>query len=535
MFYSTFYNLKIENLDQPLLEAYSEKDSEKVYLVPELCMLTGVTWDMRRDWSKAEDKQALDALKVKPDDRIACIKELANNMSAGGKGKVLEEWNMSLEAEPMKVSAHTMEPLEVDLGSKKFLIEDGNFQRWMRNGVQAASTLSEWLLLFTERDTQVLDIWLRSLKDIAEVAFQMKLEFPQKIVCTDQLDPETGAVAQLKQRVTANTQLVLLLSPSNIINRVYDEVKSAVTGVDSEFPVTTQIVSSETIRKRSQIASVLSCIALQMNAKCCGPLWQIQLEHKLTEPFFASATMVIGVDVYTAHDGGKWLGFAASLDTHCTEYWSMAYKLDGQHVRRSISEKLQEAMKNSFGTFSQRNNRVVPDHILIYRCSVRLSEEEAVVATEVKAVLGFLGDVNAERQGQQYSPKLTFVAVTNSEGMRFFRPAETGTKCLNPDLGTVVDCPSVSRSSAVNFWLINQTASKGTVTPSHYTVWYDSANTPPSALQHITHRLSFLYFNIWMSVRLPAPAMYAKKLAKFIGRHVKQPPHPRFATSLFYL
>ena len=48
-FYRKLYNRGIYDLHQPLLEAYAEKQGERVVLVPELCCLTGLTEDMRKD------------------------------------------------------------------------------------------------------------------------------------------------------------------------------------------------------------------------------------------------------------------------------------------------------------------------------------------------------------------------------------------------------------------------------------------------------------------------------------------------------
>merc|ERR1711974_512846 len=101
--------------------------------------------------------------------------------------------------------------------------------------------------------------------------------------------------------------------------------------------------------------------------------------------------------------------------------------------------------------------------------------------------------------------------------------------------GTVIDSKVVSRSPAMNFWMINQAASKGTAVPTHYTVWYDSSSVSANALQNLSYRLSFMYFNIWMSVRMPAPAQYARKVARFIGKHVRAEPQERLLRTFFYL
>ncbi|CAK0803950.1 unnamed protein product, partial [Prorocentrum cordatum] len=52
---------------------------------------------------------------------------------------------------------------------------------------------------------------------------------------------------------------------------------------------------------------------------------------------------VVGIDVYRSLDGTEWLGFAASLDTHCTEYYSWATEL-----------KLEDAQSSEQGATSFR-------------------------------------------------------------------------------------------------------------------------------------------------------------------------------------
>jgi len=300
-------------------------------------------------------------------------------------------------------------------------------------------------------------------------------------------------------------------------------------------------VKSETIRKRQSIAAVLSRIVLQINAKFCGPLWHIDLESPITAPLMKVPTMAIGLDVFTSYEGESpesYIGFAASLDTRCAEYFSIASLLDKHDVRGSMSEKIQEFLKQAILQFTRRNAKLLPEHFIIYRASASEDQWTAIRQTEIEAVQQFLSSLNMlDVVGQKYAPNLTFIAISKNTHMRFFaQNSETANASFkNPEPGTVVDVPMTARSDAINFYLVNQAAGKGTANPTHYTVLHDSANVNPVALQSLTYRLSYLYFNFTGSVKMPAPAQYAKKIAHLVGTAVRTDPHKRLLCSFFYL
>lgn len=545
-FYLSYYQRRLADENQPLLEAYPEKSSEKVFLVPELCVLTGFNDEMRKD--KNIMAEAMKQTRVSPQERLNAITNLTADIlnacsgSAGARavaapapadwsaaGKTMREWNMAIEKEPLEVEARILEPLEVSFGQKKYSIEEGSFQRWMRNGLQCPTKFDDWIFIYPETDVPVLDIWLRSLRDIAQVAFTMKMSDPTRISCSDQ---RNEIASLLEQRLTPQTQMVLLLTPQKDAKRVYQIFKQCTV---SKFPCITQVVKSETIRKRQSIAAVLSRIVLQINAKFCGPLWHLELKCPVTRPLFSSPTMAIGVDIHTLPSGEQYAGFAASLDTQCTEYYSNASLLHKGYERQSLSVKLQEWLRDALMHFVRRSDGLLPEYVVVYRASVQPHEWAAVKATEIDPMLDLLKAIQTPDQ-ERYEPKLTFVAISKSNaGMRFFQPSPNQHNVKNPEPGTVVDSPLVGRSECQSFFLMNQAVGKGTTMPMQYCILFDSANLPPNALQNLSYRLSYLYFNFTGAVKLPAPAQYARKIAHHIATAVKGPVHPRLLCTFFYL
>jgi len=522
-YYSLYYPKDIQHSAQPMLEAYAVKESEQVFLVPELCALTGFNDEMRKD--KNLIAEALKQTKVSPQERLTSINNLTEKMAGEKEGP---EWNFTLDTKPLEVQARIFEPLEVVFVEKRYCIEEGNFQRWMRHGLQCPTNLTDWLFIYPENDVPVLDIWLRSLRDIAQVAFTMKMSDPTRIICSDQRN-EIESV--LENRVTPKTQMILLLTPHRDSKRVYNLFKKATC---TKFPCVTQVVKSETIRRRQSIAAILSRIVLQINAKFCGPLWHIDLNTQQTKPVFARPVMVIGIDVYLSLEGEQYMGFAASLDTMCTEYFSIACAIDA-NAGQNISVKLQSAMRDAILQFTHRNDGVLPEHFIVYRASVFHGEWPLIKAVEVESILKVIRAVGEGAVvGAPYAPKLTFVTIAKRVGMRFFAPSPNQHNIKNPEPGTVVDCQA-NRSDMYDFYLINQAVLKGTASPTYYAVLHDDAKVEPNVLQNLTYRLSFLYYNFTGSVKMPAPAQYAKKIAHLVGTAVKAEPNKRLLCTFFYL
>ena len=55
-----------------------------------------------------------------------------------------------------------------------------------------------------------------------------------------------------------------------------------------------------------------------------------------------------------------------------------------------------------------------------------------------------------------------------------------------------------------DFFLVSQIVREGTVTPTHFIVVHDAADTAPDILQRLSYKLCFLYYNWPGTVRVPA-------------------------------
>mmetsp|Transcript_821 Transcript_821/g.1666 ORF Transcript_821/g.1666 Transcript_821/m.1666 type:complete len:860 (+) Transcript_821:79-2658(+) len=544
-YYKTYYQTDISELRQPMLEAVPEKNSQKVYLVPELCLFTGFTDDVKKD--KSTVSEMLKKAQVAPGERLANIQSIAteiatkavesNNEEGIKTKKTLEAWKFKFNEQPLEVHARVMDALKVSFTDpdKQYAIEDGTFQRWMRNGLACPSRLDDWIFVYPDTVCPFVDIWLRSLRDIAQVAFTMHVVNPTRIICSDQPDNMEKA---LEAKLTPKTQLVLVILSGTSSRKAYQHLKTLTI---RKYPCITQVVKSETMQKRNSIAAVLSRIVLQINAKLCGPLWHIDLKHQLTNPLMTKPTMVIGLDVFRNYDAGKcekYMGFAASLNTRCSQYYSTAAKLEPPgRERRSMALKLKEALRDALAVFAERND-LLPEHVIVFRNSVSDNEWADIKATEIDAMQSLLKDVGQLPGASEYEPDFTYVIIGRQTCARFFSPAiEKDVQVYkNPEPGTVVDSPSICRAELPNFYLLSHmAANKGTALPVHYMVLYDTANVPLTSLQSFCYRLCFLYYNHTGSVKIPAPAQYAKKIAHLIGTTTQEEPAPRLRCTFFYL
>eukprot|EP00931_Biecheleriopsis_adriatica_P005459 TRINITY_DN10697_c0_g1_i1.p1 TRINITY_DN10697_c0_g1~~TRINITY_DN10697_c0_g1_i1.p1 ORF type:complete len:838 (-),score=144.62 TRINITY_DN10697_c0_g1_i1:57-2570(-) len=563
-YYQAFYDKKLTYDRQPLLECYPEKETEKVFLLPELCSMTGITAEIRED--KHLLSEVMKQAKVAPQERLNAVQNLVGDMLKGqdssatgevpgatGVPKCLEDWGVSLSKTPVEVDARVLDHLQVDFGKKgsmKWAPEElGSWTKQCRNGLQCPAKIEDWIFVYPQADEPLLDIWLRSLQDIASIAFSMTLgnndRGPKRVACSDQTK-EIEKV--LTEHLTPKTQLVLILIPAKDSKKVYQLLKKVTC---MKLPCITQVVRSETIRKRHAIAQVLSRIVLQINAKLSGPLWHILpseemvvsgLDKKIMGPIQDAPTMVVGVDVFQSCEGRRYLGIVATLNKPFTTHYSYACPLEGTTVeewRSSLSVKLQASFRDALLQFANANGKVMPEHIIVYRASINREEWSQVHATEVLAlqeVLRLTRVKAGENSPKVYEPALCFITIAKRDSTRFFLPSPNLQNVKNPEPGTVVDSSVCCGSEAPNFYMISQSVGqKGTAVPAHYSVLCNTASLSMELIQNLTYRLCGLHFNSMNMVRLPAPVMYAKKIAHLVGTTLKGAPHPRLLSTLFYL
>lgn len=520
-YYEDQYEKRIRDAKQPLLVCRpKEKDiragrTDNIYLVPELCVLTGLTDEMRANVSVMRD--LAQHTRIDPPKRVQNLLQFIKRINGNDAIRAeMEQWGLTFSDSLVSIDARTLYPEKVMQGQQVYKCDPktADFSRDMRDKrLHVAVAIETWLVMCHKRDDANVTEFVRTLMSVCP-PMGLHMGHPKVLKLED--DRAANYVRALHEvGGSGDLQLALIVVPNNRKDR-YDMIKKQAC---VDLGIHTQVILSRTIGNRKNIRSVATKVAIQLNCKLGGEAWCLEIP--------LANTMVIGYDTY--HDAGSRNrsagAFVASMNRTFTRWYSrVSFHASHQELGSSLAQHL----KDSLCKYSQENNGTSPERIIFFRDGVSDGQIPQVKEWEIEQIVDSL-----EGLFPGMEQKLAFVVVTKRISTRFFAHTSDGSFC-NPLPGTVID-REVTRPERYDFFLVSQSVRQGTVSPTHYNIIHDTTGLRPDHMQRLAYKLTHLYFNWPGTIRVPAPCQYAHKLAFLAGQSLHGEHCSRLNGTLFYL
>lgn len=515
-YYKKVYNIEIKDLQQPLIQyrpkrkkALEIQEEKVVVLIPELCRMTGLTDSMRANFRVMKDVAQF--TKVSPNQRQKALVAFLKNVHTNPECmKLLTDWGLELEKQPIRLKARTMKPEKLVMG-KNIQFTVNQKADWgreaTRNPVLVSVAINTWHVVCFERNKAVVQGFIKLVQSLAP-----KMGIPVKEPSVSYLanDRTETFLHDLKTKICNTLQLVVIIVPMQREDR-YSAIKKL---CNTEMPIPSQVVCVKTISDEKKVNSVVQKVILQMNCKMGGELWGCNIPLK--------NLMVVGFDVY--HDPTRKLnsvlGAVASMNSTMSS-WANICKI--QFPGQEIVDVMMSTIGLLAKQYKERNN-TYPDQVIVFRDGVSDGQLELVAEHEAAQI---------ERLFKtSFEASFAFIVVQKRINLRFFQVA--GKEYNNPPPGSVLD-HTIMKRKYYDFLLVSQHVTQGTVTPTHYIVIKDNTTLTPDQMQKISYKLTHQYFNWPGTVRVPAPCQYAHKLAYQVGEVTKVEPSVRLMDRPFFL
>ncbi|KAF4517180.1 Argonaute-3 [Ephemera danica] len=519
-YYNQRYNLKIKDMNQPLLLSKSKaKDlragvPETVFLVPELCRMTGLTDDMRSNYRLMS--ALAEHTRVGPSKRVEKLQAFSRRLrSEKAIVEDLQEWNMAVDSDLVKFNGRILPSEKIYQGSERQTIsyDSGPLVDWthkLKNTpMLTTSNVDNWFVLVP-----------RDLDRISQTFIPMVMECAQKMGM-EMKEPGVQRMADDRQSTYVNAldallskeqpQLVVCLVSNNRSDR-YGAIKKKCC---VERAVPTQVITNKAMTNRGAV-SVATKIAIQINCKLGGAPWAIEMPMK--------GTMVVGMDAShdTMNKGMSYGALVASLNNNFSRYYSaVTAHNSGEELSNDVSLNLVKAIQK----FRLHNDGALPSRIFMYRDGVGDGQIPYVYQHEIAMLKSKLTELYG---GETW--KFTFIVVSKRINTRIFTANNHG----NAPPGTVVD-DCITLPERYDFFVVSQSVRQGTVSPTSYNVLTDNSNLDPDKIQRFTYKMTHLYYNWSGTVRVPAPVQYAHKLAQLVGQNIHRVPHNELDDLLYFL
>lgn len=545
------HKVKINDVKQPLLRS-SGRNKQKVFLVPELCLITDIE-------QKAKEKLP-QICSVKPQDRVPRIKDLPTLLQNDKAKRIMEIFRMKVDSNLIEVKATTvpqpwlqMPGVQDFAPQKSWGPETGRDLKYTLKGDPRLVTC------YAIFDPQGADL----AKDYA-IAISKDMEAknaPMRIqVVPVQMDQNQDPIAALTQKVPQpKMPCMLLCILGDTKNKLY-------YGTVKEFSNKQGIISqcinlSKQRSKGEQKGTICGNIMKQILNKYGFLCWRANVA-RIAPSLKGRILMLIGVDVYHAKmrfvekqdiyfqrrsvgafvaifinvNTGDYLTsnnvveVKAKVELLCkaeSDSDTSSVKSDGSSKNAAVEKQFEApeiTRADTLQKFVERalaEHKVTPDQIIVYRDGVGDSMLDAVSKTEVKQV-----------QNACKSAKLIYAVAQKRIHTRFFVDAP-GRGLGNPAAGTVLQ---EAVSSPNEFYLIPTKCTLSTVRPVRYILLWNDNAMPLNEFQSLTYGLCHVYPNWPDSITLPFPTQLAHKLAFLLGESVQSINiNPSLFKNYFYL
>ncbi|XP_049852397.1 LOW QUALITY PROTEIN: piwi-like protein Siwi [Schistocerca gregaria] len=513
-YYKNAYGIIIKDQQQPLLVSQPKQRDRRrginnlIYLIPELCRTTGITDEMRSNFSLM--RALAEHTRLGPATRQERLRKFQDRLRTNPQvQKDLKQWNMSLSDELVTVPARVLDPEKIYLQKAQCTVGQKNdwTQEVKSRGLLSAPVLKKWGILCPNSQLRACKEFQFTLQKAA-AAIDFKIE-DGVMYSVQEEQGIAGYIQALDHLLSSFTPQIILIILQNKRADRYNALKRRCC-VDRA--VATQVVLLKNTRGKN-IFSVASKIVIQMCCKIGGAPWSVEIP--------LSGLMVVGFDVYhdTASRGVSIGALVASMNKALSRYFSaVSYQHSGEELSNELSINMCKALQKF-----QTMNGSLPERIIIYRDGVGEGQIPFVMEHEVELLKGRLKEIYGGR-----TAKMTFIIVTKRINSRVFHDKQ------NPPPGTIVD-DVITLAQRYDFFLVSQSVRQGTVSPTSYNIIYDHLGLDPDKIQRLTYKLTHMYFNWSGTVRVPAPVQYAHKLAFLVGQSLHTRPSNALEDFLYFL
>ncbi|OMJ88066.1 hypothetical protein SteCoe_10049 [Stentor coeruleus] len=523
-YYGSKWGKNIIHDDQPLLRCKTKQI--EALLVPEFCVMTGLTDEIRADFNIMKDMAQ--ATKKEPQMRLeesaGLIKAIKSNEKANAE---VINWKADISIQPVTLTGRVLAAGSIMMGGNaNFKINDqtGSFDRDIQNTMFSQPNLDKWGVFFCENDRKLVESSF--MTTLNQVISTYKVQCQKPVLFGVKSDRWNDWEQILRSNLNPSIKMIVCILPGNRgKSRLYDDLKRMIF---SSLPVPSQCILNATLKKDKGLRSVVNKVIMQINAKIGGVPWALQ-----NLPFSDAPTMAVGIDVFHKAGSHSVLGFCATTDKNFAKYVSLP-KVNAPS--EEICSQLSECMVQAITQFAIENGRP-PSRIVIFRDGVSDSQRSAVLEGEIPQIKQAFAKLRSDGKLPE-DPKLIFLVVNKRINARFY--ANQGGKINNPPLGTIVD-RAVVEKNGYDFYVMPAKATQGAMTPTHFHVIYDDTGNRCDDVQQLAYRMCYSYYNWSGSIRVPAPCQYAHKLAYQYGERANNSgppiPHTHWGTTrcLYFL